>query len=218
MVNDEGMPIEQALPEFLEFVGDLPLVAYNAEFDMRFLQIAAMKQGLYVRNPVRCALRLAREAWKGRNSYKLADLARDGGIKDEESHRALVDCKKALIVYSAAASKLGPSYDYDSADLAENDDLPVDEPLSPVEFDGKSFCFTGNFIYGSRMECEGAVMLKSGMPGNLTKKTDYLVIGSYASPEWVTSKAGRKIEKALAMRAAGGKICIINERHWLAHL
>ena len=40
-------------------------------------------------------------------SYRLADLAPDGGLSSAGRHRALDDCKRALIVYTVAASKLG---------------------------------------------------------------------------------------------------------------
>jgi len=74
---------------------------------MSFLQNAAKRCNLVIRNPASCALRMARLAWPGRRSYKLCDLARDGGLSNEGAHHALDDCKRALIVYTAAASILG---------------------------------------------------------------------------------------------------------------
>lgn len=41
MVDSEGMPLEQAIKEFAAFIGDLPLVTFNADFDMAFLRKAA---------------------------------------------------------------------------------------------------------------------------------------------------------------------------------
>ena len=38
--------IEQVLPEFLEFCGDLPLCAHNADFDVGFIQAACQRQGI----------------------------------------------------------------------------------------------------------------------------------------------------------------------------
>lgn len=40
---EEGMPIDQALLEFRQFDGDLPMVAYNAPFDHGFLKAACAK-------------------------------------------------------------------------------------------------------------------------------------------------------------------------------
>lgn len=109
MLDAEGEPIESVLREFLSFVGDLQLVSFNADFDMAFLRNAAAKQSIYVTNPVSCALKMARRAWPGRKSYRLAELAKDGNLSSEGTHRALGDCQRALIVYTTAASKLGTS-------------------------------------------------------------------------------------------------------------
>lgn len=108
MVQADGLPLDQALAEFRAFVGDLPLVAYNAEFDDAFLRAACQQTGSSeFMNEVCCALKMARRAWPYRKSYRLADIARDGGLSDDGTHRALGDCKRALIVYGAAAKELG---------------------------------------------------------------------------------------------------------------
>jgi DNA polymerase III subunit epsilon len=107
MVDREGMALAQALREFVDFIQDLPLVTFNAEFDMAFLQNAAKRDNTIIQNPTSCALKMARLAWPGRASYRLADLAMDGGLSDEGMHHALDDCRRTLIVYSAAVLLLG---------------------------------------------------------------------------------------------------------------
>jgi len=106
MVDHEGEPLETALREFVDFIGDLPLVSFNADFDMEFLQNAAQRHNLVIRNKVSCALKMARRAWPGRQSYRLCDLARDGNLLEEDTHRALSDCKRTMFVYSGAATEL----------------------------------------------------------------------------------------------------------------
>jgi DNA polymerase III epsilon subunit family exonuclease len=105
MLNTEGEPIEIVLPKFMEFIGDLRLVTFNAPFDMGFLKEAAKAQGLSIDNYWSCALDMARRAWPGRKSYKLSSLAKDGGLATQ-NHRALGDCQLALTVYTAAVKKL----------------------------------------------------------------------------------------------------------------
>jgi len=107
MLDADGQPIEAALKEFLNFVGDLHLVSFNADFDIAFLQNAAAKHSIAIQNSVSCALKMSRRAWPGRKSYRLVDLAKDGNLSSEGTHRALGDCQRALIVYTAAASRLG---------------------------------------------------------------------------------------------------------------
>lgn len=107
MLSTEGQPLDKALREFAEFVGDLRLVTFNAEFDMSFLNAATSQVDLKpFRNPTSCALKMSRRAWPGRQSYRLSDLSKDGNLSSEGTHRALGDCQRALIVYTAAASKL----------------------------------------------------------------------------------------------------------------
>ena len=76
MVDAEGCELEEAIKDFVSFIGDNPLVTYNASFEMGFLQNAAKQFNLIIPNETSCALRMARRAWPGRTSYKLADLAR----------------------------------------------------------------------------------------------------------------------------------------------
>jgi len=106
MIDSDGEDIESVLNEFIEFIGDLRLVAFNAQFDMGFLKVAAKNYDLSINNKYSCALKMARRAWHGLDSYKLVDLASLGGASTKGNHRALKDCELALTVYASAASKL----------------------------------------------------------------------------------------------------------------
>lgn len=95
--------------------------------------------------------------------------------------------------------------------------LWLDDPPPKVVFKDRRFCLTGKFSYGKRDRCEDETRNRGGIcqssPG---KTTDYLVIGSYAEGAWIQSAYGRKIEKAVALRADGLPIRIMSEEHWLA--
>lgn len=107
MVDDNGRDLEQAIRDFAEFVGDLRLVAFNAEFDMAFLKAAGDQFGVSFReNKVSCALKMARKAWPKLKSYKLVNLAKLGGISTSGAHRALKDCEITVAVYASAAAAL----------------------------------------------------------------------------------------------------------------
>ena len=45
-LNANHIPLEKAMPDFLQFVGRLPVVGYNAKFDVRFLKGKASELGL----------------------------------------------------------------------------------------------------------------------------------------------------------------------------
>ena len=103
MVEQDSMPLADALPALLDFLADSPLVIFNAEFDMGFLQNAASRHGLVIANRYACALKMARRAWPGQPSYKLKDLAEQLKVPTDDTHRALADCKRAATVFATAA-------------------------------------------------------------------------------------------------------------------
>jgi len=103
----EGSPIEEILPQFLEFCEDLPLVAFNAEFDRAFLESACIRCGhLPPAGSWICALELSRRAWPGRSSYRLSALSSDAGYDMDDEHRAIGDCKRAMKIFLTAAVEL----------------------------------------------------------------------------------------------------------------
>ena len=92
--------------------------------------------------------------------------------------------------------------------------LPIDDDPS-IFFKHMTFCFTGDFMYGTRAACERVILNMGGMAlDNVTKKLNYLVIGSMISPAWAHTTFGRKIQKAVEYRDRGDEICIVSERQW----
>ncbi len=91
--------------EMLETNGE-PLADVMREF-MAFLHAATARHGLpKLNNPVSCAVKMARCAWPKRKTFRLRDLASDGGFAGGTAHRALEDARCALIVYAAAVAEL----------------------------------------------------------------------------------------------------------------
>lgn len=93
--------------------------------------------------------------------------------------------------------------------------LPLCAPLPAVTFRGKLFCFTGKFVSGTRAQVQQAVVtLGADVKDSPTNRTNYLVIGSVGSTDWIHSTHGRKIEKAVKLRGEGMAIHIIAEEYW----
>lgn len=108
ILEAEGLEIGIVLRQFREFVGDLPLVAFNAEFDMGFLHSECDRASLpRFHNKWDCALKVARKAWPERSSYRLGAICREAGVTVGSEHRALPDCHRALLVYVAAVQSVG---------------------------------------------------------------------------------------------------------------
>ncbi|MDB5537516.1 MAG: hypothetical protein JWP26_127 [Devosia sp.] len=96
--------------------------------------------------------------------------------------------------------------------------IPFADPLPTLMFDGRRYCFTGTFNHGTRDVCETAVAQRGAEAGSLTKNTDVLVVGHYATESWLHSPYGLKIIKAKGMQQKGHRIAIVPEMHWAAHL
>lgn len=96
--------------------------------------------------------------------------------------------------------------------------LGFDQPVQ-LEISGKAFCFTGDFVFGTRTACERAIAIRGGLPAStVTKKLNYLVVGGLGSPEWKHGSFGTKVEKAMELRDAGAGLLIVHEDIWASSL
>jgi len=139
---------------------------------------------------------------------RLARIYEDGRV-DETERQDLAELLTALV-----GGQAGIIVGEDAAT-----DLPIDQPPPPLIWRGSVFVFTGKFAFGPRAECERQVMRLGGMcESSVTRRTNYLVIGTFGSRDWVHTSFGRKIEKAVEYRNAGQPLAIVNEDHWAAAL
>ena len=80
------------------------------------------------------------------------------------------------------------------------------------DINGKTFCLTGEFIKGSRSLVEQILVQQGGTPTkSVTKKTDYVIVGSQGSDAWSAGNYGTKVKKALELQEKGISIKIVKE-------
>lgn len=108
--------------------------------------------------------------------------------------------------------------DFELGEMLKASTLPLCDPAPSLTFMGQTYCFTGTFIYGQRRFCEEAVVSRGGFAGSLSRRTNVLVIGAYATESWKHSSFGNKIRQATAWRDEGKPIAIVSEEHWTQHL
>lgn len=108
--------------------------------------------------------------------------------------------------------------DFELGEALKSTSLPLCDPAPDLFFPGHVYCFTGTFSYGRRPVCEQAIIDRGGSCGSLSRKTDVLVVGIYATESWKHSSFGHKVMKAAEMRDAGLPIAIVSEAHWVQHL
>jgi DNA polymerase III subunit epsilon len=87
-----GKPnIDIVLPAFHEFCEDTVLIAHNAAFDMRFLQLKEERTGLRFSQPVLDTLLLSAVVHPNQESHKLDVILERLGISIDSRHNALED-------------------------------------------------------------------------------------------------------------------------------
>ncbi len=101
--------IEQALPAFLEFIGDAVIVGHNIRFDLSFLNASARRLG-YEQLPNRSvdtmglARRLVRQEVR---NLRLSSLAKHFASPTPPTHRALDDARATAHVFFALLERAG---------------------------------------------------------------------------------------------------------------
>jgi NAD-dependent DNA ligase len=126
---------------------------------------------------------------------------------------AVIDADEQKDLLDALGSFSGRDHELGEALKATT--LPLCQPPPSLSFEGRRYCFTGTFMFGQRKDCEKAVVDRAGSCGSLTMKTNFLVIGAYATDTWKHSAFGLKIMRAVQYRDEKGlPIGIVAEEHW----
>ncbi|MGY4816255.1 BRCT domain-containing protein [Pseudomonas chlororaphis subsp. piscium] len=135
---------------------------------------------------------------------RLNDMLSDGILNAEESIELLY-----LLKQFSGGQKIGAS------GTTTPSTLPLNTPPPVLSWEDRVFMFTGTMAYGPRKYCEALITERGGqIGGSVTKKVNFLVVGSIANDQWLHSSYGLKIKKAVELREAGIPIAIISEEHW----
>lgn len=181
------------IDELLDFIGPDIIMAYNAPFDITFLNIYLDKN---IKNRVIDLLRFAR-IYDKRDSYKLEIIKKDLNI-NRSSHRAINDCKTALdyYIYLLNNKKINKihymKYEKDLDNIRQarksknckyllkhyKPDLSQIDKSNP--FYNKKICITGNLNYLTRDQVFKIILDNGGIiKDNVTLDLDYLIVGEY---------------------------------------
>ncbi len=228
--------------EVLAAVGDRPLVAHYAAFDMSVLRNALTADGSEWPNLTYfCTCTLAKRGWPGMLSYRLVDLADECGLTFQHhepgadattaaqlaiaccglaTERQLDDASKALGVRAGRLSSDGwaPSgvAPQRLSDLTPTvDHIPEDSP-----FAGKTVVFTGTLTSGlTRKHAAQLVVDAGGHPASsVSKKVDYLVLGMQDASRIKDGSHSEKMLKAIGLQRAGAPIELLSEDDFLRML
>ena len=100
-------------------------------------------------------------------------------------------------------------------DLSLATDLPLDRPQPEVLFEGRTFVFAGELAFGPQRACEREVRELGGQTERtVSRRTDYLVLGSLGGDDWSQSSYGALIDEVVQYRMRGVPVAVISEEHW----
>lgn len=134
---------------------------------------------------------------------KVSAMLEDNILDDDEASELF----STLETLSGGTTKFG--------EISKPSSLPLDSPTPKITFEDKHFLFTGTCAFGTRKQCQDEISKLNGIAvSSVTKKLDYLVIGSYVTDSWIHETFGRKIEKAMEYRESGLSLKIVSEEEW----
>lgn len=99
-VKENGKPINEVLPSFMDFVKGSEVAGYNVDFDHDFLLAECNRKGIDITKiKFTDVMTIVKSKLKGMRSYKLEAVAKRLGITTKQKHRALSDCYLLYQVY-----------------------------------------------------------------------------------------------------------------------
>lgn len=184
-IVNEGMPAEQAIKEFREFIGDDVIIGYNVNFDLNFLYDLSQKYKLpLLNNDYVDVLRLARTYYPHERHNRLLDCMKRAGISETEEHHGLADSLDTIKVYNDFNEHYTESLLEKARNTIKNVDL-TGEKLGPDQLgwynpvQNKQIVLSGHL----HMDVDEARKMVDNMSGQNAQKVDentnYLIMGDH---------------------------------------
>lgn len=109
-MRQSGKRTKEAIKEFLEFCGTLPVMGHNVSFDYGFLKQAAVNAGYTFEAEALDTLKIARMVLPELPSRALPALCAHYSINPGNSHRALDDARSAHLLLKKLWETFGGEY------------------------------------------------------------------------------------------------------------
>lgn len=225
------------MDQALELIGDRPVIAHYAAFDLGVLRESYLAAGVpWPSMQLGCTVVLGRRIWPGLSSYSLPVIAAWLGLDRFTHHNAAADSRvcadiaRAAIVTSSAdtlddaAETVGVRFGRLEPELYEpcralwksaSPHLVAPDPASldpnhPLH--GANVSFTGTLWSMTRRDAAQVVIDAGGQFNqNPGRKTDYLVFGQQDFTRFVDGDSSAKTKRALALIADGYPLQIVEE-------
>lgn len=219
---EDAPPSDEVVKSFLDFLGNNMIVGYNVKFDINFIQEELKHYFNYdLTNDYIDCMRIARKLFPDEKHHRLKDMRRILGIEVTKEHRASHDCIATKEVFEklkeVAIDKYGDIETFVKA-FSHNNVKAGDISSQNTTYDithplyGKTCVFTGTLEKMVRRDAMQAVVNIGGKIGdNVTKETNFLILGNNDYCSAIKNGKSNKHKKAESLMIKGQDIAIIPE-------
>lgn len=214
----------EVIPQFNNFIGSNILLGHNISFDINFLYDAFVDVlDIPLNNDFIDTMRFSRKLFRDSKHHRLCDTAMICGVEYIGAHRALNDCNITFSCFDKMRSLILNNYSSfaDFQELFNSGRKKIDcsaITATVEEFDeehpfcNKTVVFTGALSGATRKEAMQKIVNVGGLiSDNITKSTNFLVIGSFDFIKSVKGDKSSKMVKAEKMHLDGYDITVISE-------
>lgn len=217
--------IKSVLPKVVDFIGSDIVVGHNVSFDVNFIyDVCSSLLDIFFSNDYVDTMRISRKLYPELRHHRLKDIVEHLNIEHGEFHRSLNDCDMTQKCFEAMRKEAYAKYptpeDFsfafsrkahfklDSRSLSTNNtEFDTSHPLY-----GKLCVFTGVLEKIERKDAMQIVLDFGGQCGNnVTKKTNYLILGNNDYCSTIKDGKSTKQKKAEEYKLSGCDIEIIPE-------
>lgn len=211
-------PIKDVIRDYIAFIGDSIVVGHNINFDINFIYYNICKE--HFANNYMDILRLARIALPHLEHHRLKDLIEYFKLAPFNLHRSLEDCNATFDIYSRLKRfilendiSLKPKKSKSSKKIdLKNITATTDNFDTSHPFYNKYCVFTGKL---DKMIREDAARIVANLGGinenNITKKTNFLILGNNDYCSTIKDGKSTKHKKAEKYILEGADLKIITE-------
>lgn len=206
--------------EVLSFIGDDIIIGYNTSFDIRFLNEGFKK---ILNNRYMDTIQFARKLYPELEHYRLSDLTKYLELNNNE-HRAMADCIATKELYdeikltmAKKGLKIKDLWANSKYHGGKNIDINSITPTT-VDIDEDSFFYGRHVVFTGKLEkmirrdaMQLVVNLGGVLDKNVTKQTNYLILGNNDYNAILKGEKSSKQKKVERLKLEGQDIEIIDE-------
>lgn len=214
--------ISEGILNFYNFVGNDLLVGHNVNFDINFLYDNLEEfHNLILSNSFIDVMRVARKVLPDLKNHKQGTIAEHYKISISGAHRAAIDCETCFSCFEALRNDFlssgGSMEDFKVSNSRKElraKDVSTDKSVFDTSHPlfGKTCVFTGTLEQMSRKDAMQLVVDLGGFVGdNVTKKTNYLILGNNDFCKSIKDGKSNKQKKAEDLILKGCDLEILSE-------